>query len=128
MKGEKELKYDVQNMLFYTGVIERGTSRATGLGFPTINISIAAEGNAVSGTYAARVFVEGAFYNAAAYANIRKKILEAHLFNFSGDLYGCEASIQLCEKIRNDEFFEDEEKLVAAIIRDIERIRKYFEK
>ncbi len=127
MKGGKELKYDGQNMLFYTGVIERGTSRATGLGFPTINISIAAESDAASGIYAARVFVEGAFYNAAAYANRRKRLLEAHLFNFSGDLYGREASIQLCEKMREDEFFEDEEKLVAAIIGDIERIRKYFE-
>lgn len=127
MKNKKELKYDGQNMFFYTGIIKQGTSRAARLGFPTINIAIA-EGETISGTYAARVFVEGVFYNAAAYANRKKKILEAYLFNFSGDLYGREASIQLCKKVRNDEFFEDEEELVAAIIRDVERIRKYFEK
>lgn len=79
-----------------------------------------------SGIFAAKVFVDGKEYSAAAYADPSRKILEAHLLDFSGDLYGKEIEIELFEKIRDAEPFSDETSLQAAIAADVAKIREYF--
>ena len=107
----------------YKGVVQEGEKRGVTLGFPTINIPLA--GKDVSGIFAAKVFVDGKEYLAAAYANVSRDILEAHLLDFSGDLYGKEVEIELLEKIRDDEKFSDESALKAAIAGDIAKVREY---
>ena len=113
-------------MSFHAGTIEKGTGRASKLGFPTINILL--EDESVSGIYAARVTVDGVSYNSAAYANRRRKLLEAHLLDFSGELYGREANIELLEKLRDDNVFDNDAALRAAIENDIQKARGYFGK
>jgi len=114
----------------YTGVVERGSQSAAGLGYPTINIPLA--DTDVSGIFAAEVSVEDAVYFAAAYANPARGILEAHLLDFSGEpaqtgeLYGKRAEIELLEKIREDKKFDDEAALKDAIAQDVQAVREYF--
>ena len=107
----------------YHGVVQKGEERGKKLGFPTINIPLGAE--KLSGIFVATVLVDGKEYRAATYANLSRGILEAHLLDYTGDLYGKEVEIELLEKIRDDEKFADETSLKAAIAADVAKVREY---
>ena len=109
----------------YTGIVQKGIKRGQALGFPTANISL--DDHAVSGIYAARVALEGKEYSAAAFVDHERKVLEAHVLDFSGDLYGKEITIELLQKIRDNKKFENDNALRAAIADDVARIRAYFQ-
>ena len=108
----------------YKGTVQEGKKRGQELGFPTINIPLTDEG--VAGIFAAKVFVDGREYPSAVYADISRELLEAHLLEFSEDLYGKEVEVELLKKIRDDEKFTDEAALKAAIAADVAKIREYF--
>lgn len=110
-------------MKLYTGLVQKGAGRGRQLGYPTANISLT---DAESGIFAGRVRVEDKEYRAAVFADPTRKILEAHLLDFSGDLYGKEVSIELCTKIRESEEFTTDDALRAAIGHDVEMVRQYF--
>lgn len=111
-------------MHIYTGIVQRGEGAGKVLGFPTINVPL--EDDSLSGIYAAIVTIKGSDYHAAAYADTRRKLLEAHILDFDDDAYGMEVTIALKEKIREDAQFKDEKALRAAIANDIEAVRAYF--
>ncbi len=113
-------------MSIFTGKVTEGSKRASVLGFPTVNIPLADE--SLSGIYAGKVRVEDNEYIAAIFADPKRKLLEAHLLDFSGDLYGKEISIELLEKIRENEMFLDDTPLQKAITKDIVRVRAYFKR
>ena len=120
----------------YSGTVEAGTGYANVLGFRTVNIPLSDE--SIEGVYAARVTVsaEGGSasggkegeepYMAAAFANQRRKILEAHILDFNDDLSGATITIDLIEKIRETKKFDTEPQLRAAIADDVEKVRAYF--
>ena len=108
----------------YTGIVQKGTKRAAELGFPTVNILLA--DSSVSGIYAAKVSVGGEEYIAAAFADQKRNVLEAHVLDFSDELYGKEVTIELCKKIRGNVQFSDDAALRAAIEGDIAKVRAYF--
>jgi len=82
----------------------------------------------LSGIYVALVTVEGKTYQAAAFADHERSILEAHILDFSDDLYGKGITIELLEKIRDNKRFENDDDLRAAIADDIKRVRESFSK
>lgn len=100
----------------------RGGERARALGYPTVNIPI---NEHLSGVFVARVHAGGALYEAAAFADSARKLLEAHLLDYSGELYGEEVLIELLHKIRESEKFDDDELLKAKIAADVESVRAY---
>jgi riboflavin kinase/FMN adenylyltransferase len=108
----------------YDGVVVEGQKRGAALGFPTANIALVDP--ALSGIYAGRVLALGHAYHAAVYADQKRMLLEAHLLDFSGDLYGEAITIEVFEKIRDSLRFENEAQLQQAIAEDITRIREYF--
>ena len=110
----------------YTGIVQRGSERASALGYPTINIPLA-DGK-VSGVYAALVKVGEEEYEAAAYGDQKKKVLEAHLLDFSKDLYGWNVKIRLVKKIREYKKFTSDTEQKEMIDADIASVRAYFEK
>lgn len=107
----------------YSGVIIAGSKKARDLGFPTANIPVA---ETVSGIYAGMVSIEGAEYVAALFGDEKRKLLEAYLIDFSGNLYGKQASFTLIKKIREHEDFTDNESLRTAITNDVKLVREYF--
>lgn len=109
----------------YRGSVERGERRGTTLGFPTANVHIA---QSVGGIFAGRVRFDGNAYPAAIYADPRTEIIEAHLLDYAGELYGKEIAIELCDKIRSDRRFASEEEARTTIAEDVRRIRAYFQK
>lgn len=108
----------------FTGLVTGGSRKAAQLGYPTANILLA--DTEVSGIYAARVVSEGQEYSAVAYADQTRHILEAHLFRFSGDLYGKEITVTLEMKLRDSERFDTEDALKEAVENDIAAARAYF--
>ncbi|HEY4473697.1 MAG TPA: riboflavin kinase [Candidatus Paceibacterota bacterium] len=107
----------------FFGIVQKGMRRGTALGFPTVNISFSED---LSGVYAGKVSAEGKTHLAAIFANQERKILEAYLFDFLGDLYGKEITIELHKKIREAGVFTDDETLKVAIASDIQKVREYF--
>jgi len=89
-------------------------------------VNIPLESADISGIYAARVKAEGKELFAAAFADPERKVLEAYLFDFAGDLYGKEITIELHDKIRDPQRFFNDAALRTAIADDVTKVREYF--
>lgn len=115
------------------GRVMSGQRLGRTLGFPTANIYIRHAPLPLSGVFA--VQVEGAapgLLNGVANLGIRptvagvRPILEIHLFDFSGDLYGKHLRVSFLQKLRNEQKFPNLEELKAQIARDAEAARDFF--
>lgn len=106
----------------FTGIIEEGEHRGTALGFPTANIPLT--DTALTGVYAGRAWVGDRIWGAAVFADAKRGILEAHLLDFAGIIYGQLITIEVGEKLREHQVFEDDAALEKAIAGDIVRIRE----
>ena len=55
-----------------------------------------------------------------------KPILEVHLLDFAGDLYGQRIALEFLHKIREEEKFTSVDALVTTITEDVKKIRQWF--
>jgi len=108
-----------------SGTVLRGAGQGQVLGFPTANIAFYQAD--IVGTYAGEVSVDDRVYQSAVYVDQKRKLLEAHLFDFSGDLYEKDITITLFQKIAEAEEFTDVVALKEKIARDVELVKKYFQ-
>lgn len=116
------------------GRVVTGDQRGRTIGFPTANLETDA-GMIVpgSGVYAARLYWDGVAHNGVV--NIGKRptfggtesVVEAHAFDFSGDLYGKTITVDFVERLRAERKFESVDSLVRAIEMDIEQARLVFQ-
>lgn len=113
----------VASMIFH-GIVKRGKRRGSTLGYPTANIVLPPCD--ADGIYAALVTVDGTAHQAAAFADQKRGVLEAHLLDFFGDLYDQEISIELVKKMRDTEVFKTDVALKTAILEDVNSVRQYF--
>lgn len=112
------------------GAVEHGARTGTRIGFPTINLSVDA-GRCIpaTGIYAAWCAVGDARHAAAASIGFRPTFggtqltVEAFLLDFSGDLYGKQATLDFVERLRDEERFPSVDALVAQMHRDVEQVR-----
>lgn len=120
------------------GIVEPGDSRGgMELGFPTANIELKAEmATPPDGIYAGWVIADsGDSYPAAISLGTRptyyprggSRLLEAHLIDFSGDLYGSKLRVLFGPKIRSQERFANAAELQEKIWDDIEKVRAFCE-
>jgi riboflavin kinase/FMN adenylyltransferase len=105
-----------------SGIVLKGKKKASAFGYPTANI--ACENDIPGGIYVGDVTWKGVSYSAAIYKEDGKNIIEAHLLDFSGNLYGEALTFRAFQKIRDVKIFSNQADLVAAIARDIETIKK----
>lgn len=116
------------------GRVEHGDKRGRELGFPTANVELGDFLRPAYGIYAVRCAVDGegplVWHDGVANLGIRPMwrteapLLEAYLFDFSGDLYHRHLRVQLVEWLRGEEKFDSLEALVAQIDRDCEAARQ----
>lgn len=111
------------------GEVIGGDKRGAGLGFPTANIAVP-DGFALKhGIYAVRVHTSQGRFDGASYLGTRPSfddgvaVLETFLFDFDGDLYGQEISIDVIDFLRDDKTFESAEALSAQMHIDCEKAR-----
>jgi riboflavin kinase/FMN adenylyltransferase len=110
-------------MMRFTGIVQNGKKRGAKLGFPTANIPL--NDGTLSGIYTGKVHVDGLAYLAALYADTSRKLLEAHLLDFVGDLYEKEIVVEIGDKIREARRFKDDAEARETIADDIARVREY---
>ena len=117
-----------------SGRVMYGHRRGRELGFPTANIRVKNRKTPLRGVFAVTITVEsGLAYEGVANVGTRPSIedttavlLEAHLFDFSGDLYGQRVSVAFYEKLRDEEQFESLEQLTEQIAVDSQQAKQYF--
>ena len=116
------------------GRVSHGEKRGRVIGFPTANIDLHRRVSPLQGVYAVLVYGLG---NEAlpAVANIGvrptvagegRTLLEVHLFDFSGTIYGKHIEVEFCRKLRSEQRFDSFEDLKQQIQRDVESARKFF--
>lgn len=110
------------------GRVIDGLKRGRRLGFPTANMDMSGYALPSPGIYSARVQREQKNIAAGAVyipAGGPPGLLEVHLIDFHGDLYGEELTVEFTGKIRDDNLrFDREEELVRQISSDVQAIRE----
>jgi riboflavin kinase/FMN adenylyltransferase len=117
-----------------SGVVETGDQRGRLLGFPTANLPLSIDDVLLSdGVYAGYVHLESGQRVPAAvsvgrrptfYADRGLALLEAHLLDFSGDLYGQQITVELVARLRGQVAFDGPDALVRQLRTDVERCRE----
>jgi riboflavin kinase/FMN adenylyltransferase len=113
------------------GHVAHGQQLGRKLGYPTANLHLGRRTSPVEGIFAVRVAgvrktpMPGvASLGTRPTVNGREPLLEAHLFDFDGDLYGKRIEVEFVEKLRDEEKFPDLDAMVKQIDRDASAARK----
>lgn len=114
------------------GPVTHGDARGRTIGFPTANIPLGRHLEPARGVYAVRAtLTDGRSVPGVANLGRRPTLggdpisrLEAHLFDFEGDLYGQEASVALHHFLREERKFADFNALKVQIAEDAAAARR----
>lgn len=112
------------------GRVEPGAGRGRALGFPTANIRPTRTPLVPTGVYTARLELEGRGYPAVVNVGVRptfgesRLVVEAHLLDFTGDLYGRDVRLALQRRLREERRFPDVEALRRQIAADVAQARR----
>lgn len=113
------------------GPVVRGLERGRLLGFPTANISVAADRALPAlGVYATVATVAGRRMKGATNIGRRPTFdaghvsIETHLLDFGGDLYDERMEIAIVERVRPERAFSGPEALREQIAADVRRVRE----
>jgi riboflavin kinase/FMN adenylyltransferase len=113
------------------GRVVRGRQLGRHLGFPTANLRLERRRSPLGGIFAVRV--QGAALTAlpgVASLGTRptvagvETLLEAHLFDFAGELYGREIEVEFVAKLRDEEHFPSLSALTEQMLRDASEARR----
>lgn len=116
------------------GTVARGDERGRTIGFPTANIPVSKQmawpADAVYAGWYTRP--DGTRHPCAInigrrptfYEHAQQSLLEAHLLDFDGDLYGESARVSFVEFLRSEQRFSGIDALVSQLKRDISAARR----
>ena len=117
------------------GHVAHGRELGRTLGFPTANLHLMRRRSPTWGIFAVRVHGVGAAalpgvasLGTRPTVNGREPLLEVHVFDFSGDLYGRLIEVEFIAKLRDEEKFESLDLMVAQMKKDAERARELLSK
>jgi riboflavin kinase/FMN adenylyltransferase len=118
-----------------SGVVLPGAQLGRKLGFPTANLGLNNELLPPNGVYVVRVNASEQSLNGVANLGTRptlgensKRVLEVHILDFSGDLYGQKIDVQFLEFLRPEIPFENVNALKIQISKDVNATREWFAK
>ncbi|MGH8973197.1 MAG: bifunctional riboflavin kinase/FAD synthetase [Acidimicrobiia bacterium] len=113
-------------------VIEGDRRGGAQLGFPTANVDVADEICLPADGIYAGTFRGADGVDRPAAINLGRRptfyaaghrLLEAHLLDFDGDLYGQEAAVRFVARIRDELRFDSVDDLIEAMHRDVDAVR-----
>lgn len=111
------------------GEVIHGKKIGRALGFPTANMSLEAYPDVERGVYRSEVEIDGRKYRAMSNVGIRPSVggkellLETHIIDFVGDLYGRRLSVTLVEKLRDEKRFASIGDLKEQLSKDYYTIK-----
>jgi riboflavin kinase/FMN adenylyltransferase len=114
------------------GKIQRGKQLGKKIGFPTANIDIKDYILACPGVYAVKAKITKSFKTMKGIANLgyrptfhgKKILLEVHLFNFSGNIYNKDLTVNFLKFIRKEKKFSNVTQLKKQIKIDLLKAKK----
>jgi riboflavin kinase/FMN adenylyltransferase len=114
-----------------SGRVVRGEARGRELGFPTANIDLSRRRAPLHGIFAVRVLgLNGRVHEGVASIGTRPVfggghlLLEAHLFDFDGTIYGRRIEVEFVRRLRAERNFESTEALREQIRIDVDEARE----
>ena len=116
------------------GIIVHGAKMGRQLGFPTANI-IPTQNFVIpaDGVYATYATVKGVRHLAATSIGVRptfglsQRLIEAHLLDFSDDIYDESLRLEFVSRLRGQETFDGIDALITQMNRDVDNARRILE-
>jgi len=114
------------------GRVVRGEQLGRTLGFPTANLRLGRKRSPLQGIFAVRVRGADGTGSLPGVASLGTRptvggktvVLEAHVFDFTGDLYGREIEVEFVAKLREEECFANLDELVKQMHVDAAQARE----
>ncbi|NQU11169.1 riboflavin biosynthesis protein RibF [bacterium] len=114
------------------GTVERGDGRGSQLGFPTANVQPDDELSPPDGVYAAVASTTGGTWTAMVNIGFRptfqasapRRVIEAHLLDFTGDLYGHDLELAFHRRLRDEQSFSSRHTLQQQLAADARESRR----
>lgn len=113
-----------------SGRVIRGQQLGRILGYPTANVRLAALPSPLMGVFAVRVrWQDSDWRDAVANLGTRPAVggegilLETHVFDYDGDMYGKRLEVEFVKKLRDELHFEDIDDLVTQMREDEHQAR-----
>ena len=116
------------------GTVIEGKKLGRSLGFPTANLLLDQDTFIPNfGVYAGTINIDNEIFNAIVNIGINPTVdnqstvkIEAHIFDFSSDIYDKKVELSLNKFIRNEIKFNNIDELKIQIAEDIKTAKKYF--
>lgn len=114
------------------GIVQKGDQRGRSIGFPTANIALKGLAYPPLGVYGVRTKIDGNWYLGAANIGTRptvdptrrEPLLEVHVLDFDGVLYGAEIEVEFLFHVRDEQKFSGLDELRAQLTADVAQIRQ----
>ena len=114
------------------GKVVKGRKMGKKIGFPTCNINIQDYVIAKTGVYAVKIYRQNNNFSLKGIANLgyrptfnqKKILLEVYIFNFSGNLYNKQLTIDFINFIRKEKKFKNIKQLKKQINLDLKIAKK----
>ena len=116
----------------FSGKVVFGNRLGRTIGIPTANIWVPKSNLPIRGVFAVKALIKGETFNGIANMGVRptvggtSPVLEIHIFDFNEEIYGNRIEVEFFKKIRNEQKFENLDKLKEQINLDIEETKNYF--
>ena len=114
------------------GRVAHGDKRGRSIGFPTANIHLHRQASPISGVFAVSMHgITERPWPGVANLGFRptvggtKPLLEVHLFDFSGDIYGRYVEVEFITRLREERRFASFEELRQQILLDAAQAREF---
>lgn len=125
--------YTLDTAQVIVGKVVAGDRRGRELGFPTANLALEPNAPVEHGVWAAFVHIDDRRHIAAVsvghrptyYSDQGVPLLEAHLLDFHGDLYGATIVVDLRYRLRPQRRFASSIALIRQMRRDIDSVRRW---
>lgn len=117
-----------------SGTVTEGDKRGRTIGFPTANIRVdTSRIMPANGVYVCRAIIHNQSHDTVTNIGVRptfdgqQRTVEAHLLNFTGDIYGETMQLRFLHRLRGEQKFNGVTELVTQINRDIETASAWFQ-
>lgn len=114
------------------GRVVHGQKKGRTIGFPTANVNLKRAKPPVIGVYAVTINLAGKVYEGVANIGTRPTVsgddalLEVHIFDFSGDIYGQAIQVNVMQQLRGIKKFDTFDHLKQQITLDAQQARDFF--
>lgn len=119
-----------------SGEVQHGKQLGRRLGFPTMNVF--PEKKKIMprfGVYSCRILVEGIWYHGIGNVGVKPTVAdtehplaEVFVFDYKGDAYGRQVTVEFCDFLRPEKKFDTVEALKRQVENDITKGKLYFGK